>query len=58
MAVVSLQNLTLSFGGHTLFRDVSFDIFEKDRVGFVGANGVGKTSLFKSGLYGAAHLFG
>ncbi len=47
MAVVSLQNLTLSFGGHTLFRDVSFDIFEKDRVGFVGANGVGKTSLFK-----------
>lgn len=30
-----------------LFSDVSFDVFEKDKVGFVGANGVGKTSLFK-----------
>lgn len=47
MSVVSVQNLTLSFGEQTLFSNVSFDIFEKDRVGFVGANGVGKTSLFK-----------
>lgn len=47
MAVVSVQNLTLSFGEQTLFSDVSFDIFEKEKVGFVGANGVGKTSLFK-----------
>lgn len=47
MSVVSMQNLTLSFGENTLFSDVSFDVFEKDRVGFVGANGVGKTSLFK-----------
>lgn len=47
MSVVSVQNLTLSFGEQTLFANVSFDIFEKDKVGFVGANGVGKTSLFK-----------
>lgn len=47
MSVVSMQNLTLSFGENTLFSDVSFDVFEKDKVGFVGANGVGKTSLFK-----------
>lgn len=47
MSVVSVQNLTLSFGENTLFKDVSFDIYEKDKVGFVGANGAGKTSLFK-----------
>lgn len=47
MSAVSVQNLTLSFGENTLFQNVSFDIFEKDKVGFVGANGVGKTSLFK-----------
>ena len=47
MSVVSVQNLTLAFGETTLFSDVSFEINEKDRVGFIGANGVGKTSLFK-----------
>ena len=47
MSVVSVQNLTLSFGENTLFKGVSFDIYEKDKVGFVGANGAGKTSLFK-----------
>lgn len=47
MSVISVQNLTLSFGENTLFSDVSFDVYEKDKVGFIGANGVGKTSLFK-----------
>lgn len=47
MSVVSVQNLTLSFGENTLFKGVSFDIYEKDKVGFVGANGAGKTSLFR-----------
>jgi ATP-binding cassette subfamily F protein 3 len=47
MAVVSAQNLTLAFGENTLFQNVSFEIGEKDRVGFIGSNGAGKTSLFK-----------
>lgn len=47
MAVLDVQNLTLSFGDSTLFEGVSFDIKEKEKVGLIGCNGAGKTSLFK-----------
>ena len=47
MNVLDVQNLTLSFGENTLFSDLSFDIQDKEKVGFVGVNGAGKTSLFK-----------
>ncbi len=47
MNVLDVQNLTLSFGENTLFSDISFDIKDKEKVGFVGVNGAGKTSLFK-----------
>lgn len=47
MAILDVQNLTLSFGDTTLFKDVSFDIKEKEKVGLIGCNGAGKTSLFK-----------
>ena len=46
MAVLDLQNVTLSFGDNTLFSGVSFDIKEKEKVGLIGCNGAGKTSLF------------
>ena len=47
MAVLDVQNLTLSFGEKTLFSNVSFDIKEKEKVGLIGCNGAGKTSFFK-----------
>lgn len=47
MTVLDVQNLTLSFGENTLFSGVSFDIKDKEKVGLIGCNGAGKTSLFK-----------
>lgn len=47
MNVLDVQNLTLSFGENTLFSNISFDIKDNEKVGFVGVNGAGKTSLFK-----------
>lgn len=47
MNVLDVQNLTLSFGENTLFSGINFDIKDKEKVGFVGVNGAGKTSLFK-----------
>lgn len=47
MPVLSVHNLEMNFVERNLFTDVSFDIEKGDKVGFIGANGVGKTTLFK-----------
>lgn len=47
MPALSVHNLTKSFVERTLFENVSFDIEKGDKVGFIGANGVGKTTLFR-----------
>ena len=47
LPALSVHNLTKSFVERTLFEDVSFDIEKGDKVGFIGANGVGKTTLFR-----------
>lgn len=47
MAVLSVRNLEMTFVERTLFKNVSFEVEQKDKVGFIGANGVGKTTIFK-----------
>lgn len=47
MAVLSVHNLGMSFSERVLFSQVCFDIEAQDKVGFIGVNGVGKTTLFK-----------
>ncbi len=47
MAILSIQNLKVDFGGKVLFENVSFDVNQGDFVGLIGANGTGKTTLFK-----------
>ena len=45
--MINVENLTKSFGGYTLFEDISFRLNLKERLGLVGRNGHGKTTLFK-----------
>ena len=45
--MISLDNLTISYGGWTLFDGISFLINPKDRIGLVGKNGAGKTTLLR-----------
>jgi len=47
MAVLNASNLNMSFGESMLFENVNFRIDERDKVGLVGSNGTGKTTLFK-----------
>ena len=54
MIILSCNNLNKSFGVDSILENVSFTINEGDKVGIVGVNGTGKTTLFKiiSGEYG------
>lgn len=45
--VIQVQNITKSFGTQDLFRDASFLVAPRERVGIVGRNGCGKSTLFK-----------
>ncbi|MEE1057680.1 MAG: ABC-F family ATP-binding cassette domain-containing protein [Acutalibacteraceae bacterium] len=47
MAVLSVKNLAMTFVERILFENVSFEVEQKDKIGFIGANGVGKTTIFK-----------
>ena len=45
--MVSVDGLTVEFGGTTLFKDISFVINDKDRIALMGKNGAGKSTLLK-----------
>ena len=47
MIILSTTDLSLRFGTTTVLENISFSINEGDRLGIIGVNGAGKTSLFR-----------
>lgn len=54
MIVLSCNNLNKSFGIDSILENLNFTVNEYDKIGIIGVNGTGKTTLFKiiSGIYG------
>lgn len=57
MMICSVNNIAKTFGGNTIFENISFEIKEGDRIGLVGRNGSGKTTIFQL-LTGIEHVDG
>lgn len=47
MIVLTADHLSFSFGVHTILQDVTFSLNENDRLGIIGVNGCGKSTLFR-----------
>ena len=45
--VLMIRELSKSFNDKILFKDISFNIYKKEKVSLIGGNGTGKTTLFK-----------
>ena len=48
MAILTVSNISLSFGDESILENISFELQKGERVGLVGVNGSGKTTLFKT----------
>ncbi|MCY7771171.1 ribosomal protection-like ABC-F family protein [Bacillus haynesii] len=47
MMICSLQHVGQAYGGHTIFNGLSWDLHQGERIGLIGRNGEGKTTLLK-----------
>lgn len=47
MALIQVNNLYMGFSGECLFKEVNFSVDEKDKIGIIGVNGTGKSTLIK-----------
>ncbi|MBD1382299.1 ribosomal protection-like ABC-F family protein [Metabacillus arenae] len=47
MMITSVTNISKMFGGNLVFENLSFEIYEQERIGLVGRNGSGKTTIFQ-----------
>ncbi len=45
--VVKIENLSKSFDGQEIFRDVNMEVYRGDRIGLIGKNGVGKSTILR-----------
>lgn len=45
--MISINNLSIYFGGNPLFQDINFAVSKNDRIGLIGRNGSGKTTILK-----------
>ena len=45
--MLNIHNLSVSFSGEYLFKEISFKLISGDRVGLIGKNGAGKSTLLK-----------
>ena len=55
MSLLSLSKVNKYFAERCLFENVSFSVENNDKIGLIGANGTGKTTLFKMILEGTSH---
>ena len=47
MLLLSIENLAHSYGERTLFKNVNFNIETGDKIGLIGINGTGKSTLLR-----------